>query len=166
MPFKGGFIGGQKFQLEDVENTEYQYVIAWGKVCRDARVIHYQKKNRQHNSRTDILLKYGHGCYITLWAYGDTPASRILAKAKHKDTMLVIGTKVRRWRYRKKDGLKIQTVYIDPALAITSPAAEATEGLARSLRFMDLVQDEFLSAQDYEQEFPEPDEDDIDGEFK
>lgn len=150
MPHKknGGFIAhGQPYVMENSPNCEFTDVEAWGRVLWDAKTYKYQKKNRQHNRKVEITIKYNTDAYISIWSYGDTAVARTASLLKADDEIVVFGRMIKKWRF--KDGEKITSVYIDPYIIISSRLLEVANILANSDKFNAMLQDEFESLDDF-----------------
>lgn len=145
MPFKGGFNRDESYTREGIENKEYQDMIVWGTVCKDAKVYHYKNKKKKNSMKVDVLMKYegGKSGYLTVLTFKDTYVSRQLATLKRNDKVVIFGTLVKSTRYDKDEQLPITHVYLDPAFVISERSMDVIDRLANSPKFLKLIEDGF-----------------------
>lgn len=147
MPFKGGFIRDLAYVNDEIQETEYQDVLIWGTVCKDAKVYKYKTKKAKHSMKVDVLLKYegGKGGYLSVWAFKDTDIARQLSRLKWKDKVAILGTLITKTRYQDGETVPIKQTYLDPHMLWCQRIQEENEKLLASPKFQSMLEDEFES---------------------
>ena len=147
MPFKGGFLRDLAYVNDEIQETEFQDIIVWGTVCKDAKTFKYKTKKAKHSMKVDVLLKYegGKGGYLSVWAFKDTYASRQLGLLKRNDKVLIFGTLITLVRYQDGEQIPIKHTYLDPHFVISERAMDVIDRLANSPKFLSMIEDQFES---------------------
>ena len=147
---KGGFLSGKPYSLPDEPHIVYTPVVVWGIVIHDAKVFHYKKKRTgKPNFKVDVCLRYKEGGFISVWLWGESLNASIASNLKKKDNVLVVGELVT--RIRTNDGQEIRSTYLDPFMIVPHKNIGVTDTMTNSAKFQQMIEDEFVSADDYDE---------------